>query len=75
MLENIRVISLGRVAQIVEHLPGQQRVKVKSDSSYSFKFNEMARPGETRTPDPLLRRPIADEMRTSRCYLDLFGAE
>src|SRR6266550_2533380 len=50
MLENIRVISRGRVAQLGEHLPGQQRVKVKSDSSYSFQFNEMARPGRLELP-------------------------
>src|SRR6266480_815755 len=50
MLENIRVISRGRVAQLGEHLPGQQRVKAKSDSSYSFQFNEMARPGRLELP-------------------------
>ena len=27
-----------------EHLPFEQKVKVKSDSSYSFQFNEMASP-------------------------------
>src|SRR6266576_3871005 len=50
MLENIRVISRGRVAQLGEHLPGQQRVNAKSDSSYSFQFNEMARPGRLELP-------------------------
>src|SRR6267378_2088330 len=50
MLEDIRVISRGRVAQLGEHLPGQQRVKAKSDSSYSFQFNEMARPGRLELP-------------------------
>src|SRR6266581_2265374 len=50
MLENIRVISRGRVAQLGERLPGQQRVKAKSDSSYSFQFNEMARPGRLELP-------------------------
>ncbi len=39
-----------RVAQLGEHLPGQQRVKAKSDSSYSFQFNEMARPGRLKLP-------------------------
>src|SRR6266478_1178864 len=50
MVERIRVISRGRVAQLGEHLPGQQRVKAKSDSSYSFQFNEMARPGRLELP-------------------------
>ena len=27
-----------------EHLLSEQKVKVRSDSSYSFEFNEMARP-------------------------------
>jgi hypothetical protein len=36
MLENPTVISRGRKAQIGEHLIGQQRVKVKCNSSYSF---------------------------------------
>ena len=36
MLENPKVISRGRTAQIGEHLLGQQRVKAKSNSSYSF---------------------------------------
>jgi hypothetical protein len=44
MPENPTVISRGREAQIGEHLLGQQRVKVKSDSSYPFHCNEMARP-------------------------------
>ena len=44
VLENPKVISRGRVAQIGEHLLRQQRVNMKSNSSYSFNFNEMARP-------------------------------
>jgi hypothetical protein len=44
MLESIRVISRGFVAQLAEHLPRQQRVQAKSNSFYSFYFNEMARP-------------------------------
>jgi len=50
MLENPTVISRGRVAQIGEHLLGQQRVKAKCNSSYSFEFNEMARPGRLELP-------------------------
>ena len=50
MLENPTVISRGRVAQIGEHLLGQQRVKMKSNSPYSFPFNEMARPGRLELP-------------------------
>jgi hypothetical protein len=50
MLESIRVISRGLVAQLAEHLPRQQRVKVKSTASYSFQFNEMARPGRFELP-------------------------
>src|SRR6267378_2311155 len=72
MLEDIRVISRGRVAQLGEHLPGQQRVKAKSDSSYSFQFNEMARPGRLELPTlcleairttlPNLARGVANRM-------------
>ncbi len=50
MLENPKVISRGRVAQIGEHLLRQQRVKMKSNSSYSFNFNEMARPERFELP-------------------------
>ena len=50
MLENPTVISRGRVAQIGEHLLRQQRVKAKCNSSYSFEFNEMARPGRLELP-------------------------
>ena len=50
MLENPTVISRGRVAQIGEHLLGQQRVKAKCNSSYSFYFNEMARSGRLELP-------------------------
>src|SRR3974390_1810592 len=50
MLESNRFISRGLVAQLAEHLPKQQRVKAKSDSSYSFQFNEMARPGRLELP-------------------------
>jgi hypothetical protein len=50
MLESIMVISRGLVAQLAEHLSGQQRVKAKSDSSYSFQFNEMARSGRLELP-------------------------
>ena len=60
MLENPKVISRGRVAQIGEHLLRQQRVKMKSNSPYSFPFNEMARPGRLELPTPCLegRRSI-----------------
>ena len=50
MLEKPTVISRGRVAQIGEHLLRQQRVKAKCNSSYSFEFNEMARPGRLELP-------------------------
>ncbi len=50
-------------------LVGQQRVKMKSNSLYSFPFNEMARPGETRTPDPLLRRHAIQNSKS--CFWSL----
>ena len=78
MLENIRVISRGRVAQLGEHLPGQQRVNAKSDSSYSFQFNEMARPGRlelptlcleaVRTTLPNLARGVANRTESASWY-------
>jgi hypothetical protein len=50
MPESVTVTPRGRVSQLREHLPGQQRVKGESDSSYSFQFNEMARPGRFELP-------------------------
>jgi hypothetical protein len=44
MLDSIRVVSRGRVAQLGEHRLESRRSRVTSDSSYSFWFNEMARP-------------------------------
>jgi hypothetical protein len=44
MLESIRFLSRGRAAQLDSACLESRGSRVKSDSSYSFHFNEMARP-------------------------------
>ena len=47
MLESLRVISRGLVAQLAEHLPGQQTVSWDRILAQIIEKNEVARPGDS----------------------------
>ena len=50
MLESLRVISRGLVAQLAEHLPGQQTVSWDRILAQIIENNEVARPGRLELP-------------------------
>ena len=69
MLGSLRVISRGLVAQLAEHLPVQQTV---SWDRILAQIIESGAPGETRTPDPLLRRHGVQKSKC-RCWCRIRG--
>ena len=50
MLESLRVIWRGLVAQLAEHLPGQQTVSWDRILAQIIEKNEVARPGRLELP-------------------------